>query len=193
MSSRELLEGKIAPPVLKSIRPANVKSVYEVSEEAGGRSLVKDQLRAANNDKGGAKSSANAGSGKIEQLSEGTLMIASAGFLWTSWSNVFVALKGKTFYVFEDQAAAVPLHSIHLSNLSEIKGSDDELIMELISTGKPPLKLKCHTVTEKESWKLSFVEAKKKAMQDTKEPATVGGGFVSPQCTLLISMIALPS
>lgn len=115
VSASEYLSGKEIVPVTKSLRPGGVKSVYEIPEEEGGRSRARDQMRQMGNQNDtSAGGDAASGGGKAQILSEGPLMMANEGLLWTSWQQVYASIQGKTMYVFPNKDAAVPLLSIAL-------------------------------------------------------------------------------
>lgn len=153
----------------KSLRPADVKSVYEVAEEDGGRSRARDQVRQMGN---APEASAAESSGKVAVVSEGSLMLGTDGFLWTSWSEAFGSIQGKTFYVFANKDAAAPLVSVPLDVKTDtglaraVPEEPFELEVAICLNGKLVGKrlLKTNTTAERNSWILSINQAQELAL-----------------------------
>eukprot|EP01122_Echinamoeba_exundans_P007789 TRINITY_DN2469_c0_g1_i1.p1 TRINITY_DN2469_c0_g1~~TRINITY_DN2469_c0_g1_i1.p1 ORF type:complete len:1285 (-),score=326.57 TRINITY_DN2469_c0_g1_i1:159-4013(-) len=172
VSASEYLSGKAIVPMTKSLRPAGVKSVYELSEEDGGRSRARDQMRHLGNAPEAASDGSSAAGGKTQIFSEGNLMLAVEGFLWNSWQEAYLSIQGRTLYVFQNKDAAVPLVSIPLDVKTDTglaRPVDDEptqLEVAVCQNGKLVGRrvFKANNSADRNSWILSINQAQEQAL-----------------------------
>jgi hypothetical protein len=145
--------GETKAPIKISLKPENVKSVYEVSLEDGGRSRTVDEQTKA----GKTQEEIDKAMRKAEEedvpLTEGPLQILQKGWLWNAYQPTYVRLKKKAIYCFPTADTAAPTEVIQRANIASVSPSpSDDVSFEVVRNKGNAVGFKAHSTKNRMRW-----------------------------------------
>lgn len=156
LTSTEWFKGVNKEPVLFKLRPEGMTSVYEVSEEEGGRSRTKDVARSIGK------------SANVSLKTNGYIQFEVQGYFWDSWEKRWLSLSNsnKSLFFFKDENSPLSLLEIPLEKIEDIVPDSlnevDFFIVIKSGNGILNYKLKAESGTEREEWISSLKDHKSK-------------------------------
>ncbi|KAN0039091.1 hypothetical protein ACTA71_001285 [Dictyostelium dimigraforme] len=150
---------KVIPHTI-SMKPDGVQSIYEVSEEEGGKSKEKDKLEQLSKlSIGDGNSDGNGGDSSF--ITEGMVKQEIEGWLFNSYENRYLKIIKDRIYCFlnEDSAQAIwdsPILNVKYVDIYDedenTSGEEWSLRFNIILLNGKEHKMECSTVQQRDSW-----------------------------------------
>ncbi len=154
LSCAEWLSGKNKDTtVVQSMQPPGLLSVYDVPEEDGGRSRLKDNQRGA--------SPSSVKSGPLPQVNTGRyLLLEIVGIIWNSWYRRYVIAQEDGLYCFDNEQSANVLESVQYDNISAIVPSTVDNLAFTIHAPPQVFTFQCQNQEDRDNWILFISDQK---------------------------------